>query len=129
MQIKKAASVLPEPVGAEISVVFPARMWGQPSRCGSVGVPKRLTNQSRTSGWAHSKPESSDAADLVFIFLPLNYSAAVLNSQTKLAGARNSVYPNLAPVAKLRAHAGQSPPTVVDAYQRFRCDTDRNHPS
>jgi len=57
MQIRKAARVLPEPVGAEISVLSPARMCGQPSRCGSVGEPKRLRNQSRTSGWAHSRPK------------------------------------------------------------------------
>src|SRR5438045_295360 len=56
MQIKNAASVLPEPVGAEIRVVLPARMCGQPCSCGSVGVPKRLTNHSWTSGWAQSRP-------------------------------------------------------------------------
>src|SRR5690348_1152530 len=49
IQARKAARVLPEPVGAEISVVLPARMCGQPSDCGSVGVPKRPINQSRTS--------------------------------------------------------------------------------
>src|SRR5713226_9532209 len=59
MQIKKAVRVLPEPVGAEMSVVLPARMCGQPCSCGSVGVLKRLTNQSRTSGWAHSSPEGA----------------------------------------------------------------------
>ena len=35
MQIRNAASVLPEPVGAEISVVRPARISGQPCSCGS----------------------------------------------------------------------------------------------
>ena len=54
MQARNAASVLPEPVGAEISVVRPARMCGQPCSCGSVGVPKRWTNHSCTSGWAHA---------------------------------------------------------------------------
>src|SRR5882762_7718335 len=77
MQIRKAASVLPEPVGAEISVVLPARMYGQPSCCGSVGVPKRLTNQSRTTGCAHSRPEVSGNADPGFIFLGLNYSLKI----------------------------------------------------
>src|SRR2546427_12684368 len=87
MQIRKAASVLPEPVGAEISVVFPARMCGQPCCWGSVGVPKRLTNQSRTSGWAHSRPEASGGTNSVSISLRPNYSAVVRNSQTKLAAA------------------------------------------
>ncbi len=51
MQARNAASVLPDPVGAEISVLRPARMGGQPSVCGSVGVPNRWTNHSRTIGW------------------------------------------------------------------------------
>src|SRR5262245_24231753 len=65
MQIKNAARVFPEPVGAEISVVWPARIRGQPSNCGSVEVPNRVTNQSRTSGCAHARPvrESVDSGD------------------------------------------------------------------
>ncbi len=59
MQARNAASVLPEPVGAEISVVRPARMCGQPCSCGSVGVPKRATNQSRTSGCAQARPSGA----------------------------------------------------------------------
>ena len=35
----EAASVLPEPVGAEISTSRPARISGQPWICGSVGSP------------------------------------------------------------------------------------------
>src|SRR5450432_3454254 len=54
MQARNAARVLPEPVGAEMSVVCPARMWGQPCSCGSVGVPKRWMNHSRTRGCAQS---------------------------------------------------------------------------
>jgi hypothetical protein len=48
---RNAASVLPEPVGAAMSVCRPAWMAGQPSSCGGVGLPKRSTNQSRTAGW------------------------------------------------------------------------------
>ena len=55
MQMRNAARVLPEPVGAEMSTGLPSRMTGQPSSCGSVGVPKRRTNHSCTSGCAHSK--------------------------------------------------------------------------
>ena len=54
MQIRNAASVLPEPVGAEISVVRPARISGQPCSCGSVGDPNFATNHSATSGCAHA---------------------------------------------------------------------------
>jgi hypothetical protein len=67
MQIKKAASVFPDPVGAEISVVLPAKISGQPSCCGSVGVPKQPMNQSRTSGCAHSRPQASGSAGPWFI--------------------------------------------------------------
>src|SRR6185437_1496844 len=55
MQARKAASVLPEPVGAEMRVVRPARMVGQPCSCGSVGVPNLFTNHSRTTGWAQAR--------------------------------------------------------------------------
>ena len=48
---RNAASVLPEPVGAAISVLRPSRMSGQPSRCGGVGSPSRSANQVRTAGW------------------------------------------------------------------------------
>ena len=64
MQMRKAASVLPEPVGAEISVVRPARISGQPCSCGSVGVPKRPTNHSATSGCAHDKEAEIGSRDI-----------------------------------------------------------------
>ncbi len=38
MAERKAARVLPEPVGAAISVCRPSRIAGQPSRCGGVGL-------------------------------------------------------------------------------------------
>src|SRR5689334_19317241 len=59
MQARNAASVLPDPVGAEMSVLRPSRIGGQPSVCGSVGVPKRAVNQSRTSGCAHVSMRST----------------------------------------------------------------------
>ncbi len=40
MQTRKAESVLPEPVGAEMSVGSPRRMAGQPAIWGSVGEPE-----------------------------------------------------------------------------------------
>src|ERR1019366_3146791 len=61
MQARKAARVLPEPVGAEIKVVRPARMCGQPCSWGSVGVPKRRTNHSCTRGWAQAREEGTDS--------------------------------------------------------------------
>ena len=50
MQTRNAASVLPEPVGAEISASRPARISGQPSICGSVGLPKRVREPFRDQG-------------------------------------------------------------------------------
>src|ERR1700681_3711934 len=57
MQTKNAARVLPEPVGAEMRVVLPARMAGQPCSWGSVGEPNLLRNHSAVTGWA----QASDA--------------------------------------------------------------------
>src|SRR3569833_213503 len=71
MQARNAASVFPDPVDAEISVVRPSMMYGQPCSCGSVGVPKRPTNHSCTRGCAHSRLEGTAAKgkdDIVHYF-------------------------------------------------------------
>src|SRR5207302_8871539 len=60
MHARNAASVLPEPVGAEISVVRPAKMCGHPCSCGSVGVPNFWTNQSRINGCAQASEEGTE---------------------------------------------------------------------
>ncbi len=49
-QMRNAASVLPDPVGAEISTSRPARISGHPSICGSVACPKRRVNHSEIRG-------------------------------------------------------------------------------
>jgi len=72
MQTRKAASVFPEPVGAEISVVFPAKMCGHPCSCGSVGWPRRVRNQSRTRGCAQSRAEEPTRVGcVIFIETPI----------------------------------------------------------
>jgi hypothetical protein len=48
---RNAASVLPDPVGAMISVSAPVAISAQPSDCASVGAPKRPANQLATIGW------------------------------------------------------------------------------
>src|SRR2546423_11509809 len=51
MQTRNAASVLPEPVGAAISVSRPAAISAQPPAWGGVGPSgNRLPNQVRTAG-------------------------------------------------------------------------------
>ena len=47
---RKAANVLPEPVGAAISVCRPDLIDGQASACAGVARTKRLSNQSATAG-------------------------------------------------------------------------------
>src|SRR5262245_50664932 len=51
MAARKAASVLPEPVGAKISVERPAWISGQPSSCARVGPENVSANHSATAGW------------------------------------------------------------------------------
>src|ERR1700730_10275564 len=50
MQMRNAARVLPDPVGAEIKTLRPASISGQPCTCGSVACGKRAANQSATRG-------------------------------------------------------------------------------
>src|SRR6202011_2909414 len=46
--MRNAASVFPEPVGAEIRTLCPAAISGQPCNCGSVGPLKRAAKHSET---------------------------------------------------------------------------------
>jgi len=48
--VKNAANVLPDPVGAAISVFLPAWINGQARCCGSVGAGNRDPNQRSTAG-------------------------------------------------------------------------------
>jgi hypothetical protein len=47
---RNAVSVLPDPVGAQISVCSPAVMCGHPRTCGGVGSGNDAANHSRTAG-------------------------------------------------------------------------------
>ena len=59
MQTRNAASVLPDPVGAAISVCLPAAISCHPAACGSVGPAGNLRpNQARTAGWNESSTRS-----------------------------------------------------------------------
>src|SRR4051812_5228799 len=59
---RKAASVLPEPVGAQISVCAPEAIFGQPSACAGVGAANEASNQRLTAS------ENSSSADLPVVF-------------------------------------------------------------
>ena len=52
---RKAASVLPEPVGAAISRLSPAATTGQEKRCAAVGSPNVWQNQRRAGSESESK--------------------------------------------------------------------------
>ena len=56
MAVRNAASVLPEPVGAAISVWRPAAIAVQPWRCAGVGAPSAVWNHSWTTGWNWTVP-------------------------------------------------------------------------
>src|SRR5258706_7243038 len=51
MAARKAAKVLPEPVGAATSAWRPDCIAGQACRCASVGDAKLLRNHASTAGW------------------------------------------------------------------------------
>src|SRR4029079_8062022 len=55
MAVRKAARVLPEPVGAAISVCRPAAIDSQPRSCADVGSPTSVVNHRRKRGWKPSK--------------------------------------------------------------------------
>src|SRR5215468_2031347 len=91
MQAKKAARVFPDPVGAEIRVVRPARMCGHPCCCGSVGEPNLRTNHSCTSGCAQAREEATEgisnivAGSRVFVkYSPIRSIARFLESSSTL---------------------------------------------
>ena len=48
---RKAASVLPEPVGAAISACLPDWIAGHAATCAAVGAAKVSANQVATAGW------------------------------------------------------------------------------
>src|SRR6476646_7101367 len=49
--LRNAASVLPEPVGAAISVWWPLRIAVHPRTCADVGEPSVSSNQRAEAGW------------------------------------------------------------------------------
>ncbi len=61
MPHRKAASVLPDPVGDRISVCSPRWMAGQPSTWGGVGSPNISPNQPFTAG-----KKASNTSDMQF---------------------------------------------------------------
>jgi hypothetical protein len=61
MAVSNAASVLPEPVGAAMSVCRPAAIESQPRSCAEVGSPIAVVNHWRTMGWKPGKAMGAGA--------------------------------------------------------------------
>src|ERR1700730_6783021 len=63
---RKAASVLPDPVGAAMRVWRPALIAGHASACAGVGEAKLSLNQFATAGWnrVSTSADARDAAEL-----------------------------------------------------------------
>src|ERR1700722_10066502 len=72
---RKADSVLPEPVGAAISVWRPALIAGHALSWGAVGSGNALANQAATAGWKLSR-------GILDIFLPLSPDAKVRKGES-----------------------------------------------
>src|ERR1700678_1753043 len=91
MQTRKAASVLPEPVGAEIKVGAPATILGHPWTWGSVGEPNLPRNHSAVIGCAQANSGGICMADFTaFAFcLPIADRKCGYSNDSVLCGARH----------------------------------------
>src|SRR5579871_3155849 len=91
MAARKAASVLPEPVGAAISVGRPALIAAQASVCAGVGAGKARANHAATAGWK-SPSRSAATRSLSARANPRDgraARAAVFRSADAVGGAMN----------------------------------------
>src|ERR1700757_4160970 len=104
MHARNAASVLPEPVGAEIKVVRPARMCGHPCSCGSVGVPNFAVNHSAPRGWGQE-----GAADITVFYSSWQVLRKLfaLLPEGGIAFGAFCFLPSLPPSAKLNQPMGR----------------------
>ncbi len=85
MATRKAASVLPEPVGARRSVLSLREMGGQPSVWAAVGSPNVERNHSATAGWKTS------SAGMEIPWVPM-VSRAASGRESRLPIGRASRY-------------------------------------
>src|SRR5471030_972414 len=69
MAARKAVSVLPEPVGAAISVGRPLRISGHAARCASVGAGKVALNHAATAGWKSCQSRSEGDGRVMAIYM------------------------------------------------------------
>src|ERR1700722_16446137 len=82
----KAASVLPDPVGAAMRVWRPALIAGHASACAGVGGAKLSRNQFATAGWnrVSTLADAGDAAELSLA--PVRVFEIEAKSECKLFG-------------------------------------------
>src|SRR4029077_12352334 len=87
---RKAARVLPDPVGAAMSVCRPALIAGHASACAGVGEAKLSANQFATAGWnrVSTRADVRDAAELSPA--PVRAFEIEARSECKLRGSTNA---------------------------------------
>ncbi len=107
-----------------MSVVCPARMCGQPCSWGSVGVPNRETNHSRTRGWAQAREEGRDDIGAIVNGFRSFVNCSPLTDRRIKAFATRTQFPRALAPAALRAstsnpssrdHLGPLPITVLES--------------
>src|ERR1700751_2771306 len=106
MQMRKAARVLPEPVGAEIRVGRAARMAGQPSICGSVAEPKRERNHSWMMGWAHASASAGVAGGADCIPVLYRWTSCFIRPDIDAAGRDAGRPPSVGSGSSAAVHVG-----------------------
>src|SRR5262245_55967475 len=75
--VRNAASVLPDPVGAAMSVWRRARMAAQPCACAAVGVPSVSENQRATVGWKEARTTLTKSNHVLPVCRHIQMDAAV----------------------------------------------------
>src|SRR5262249_15296773 len=102
MAVRKAASVFPDPVGAEMSVWRPRRIASHPSRCARVGAQNVSVNHLATTG---ANPETDMSSPVYGVMiLALRFSSNPV-SQMRIT----VLFVTCALFAAVVAEAGQTP--------------------
>jgi hypothetical protein len=89
MAARKAASVLPDPVGAKTSVEWPAWISGQPSSCARVGRPNVCWNHSSTAGWNRASMRAFSRSSSARAGRPRGAAAPSTSSACARSGRRS----------------------------------------
>src|SRR5271157_4174112 len=119
---RNAARVLPDPVGATISVFRPAAMAGQPSRCAGVGSPSASRNQAATGGrnlTRTSSPSSPSSSGAITYRSPSPYDPHFLDRvATLLLVSQNAIRGKRELIRAFRTRNGSQGGAPSSGYRR-----------